>query len=263
MVGMMLGIVPHLAPASCTVHIGGFIQGSVHAGKGGKVNDGIPAQFLPDVHRNVQGLEILLVGQQVGGRETDFREQEGQNAVGTAENDHETADHHGRNEVRHIGDGLHDLLERAGPHFVEKQGKKNGQRETEDQESDIDGQRVSEQTPEERAVQKGTEVLQSHPFAVGDAADRVIVLEGNHYAVHGQIVEDNEVGNGRKDHQIQPGMLTHVLAQPPDERHLPVMTLNFLHKLTSCVKVSVHRDAQEVWPGQTPYALSDRSQRAR
>ena len=39
------------------VHLGGFVEGGVHTGKGGQVDDGAPAGLLPDADGHVDGAE--------------------------------------------------------------------------------------------------------------------------------------------------------------------------------------------------------------
>ena len=53
-----------LLPAPGSVHGGGFIKARVNPGEGGEENDRIPAKLFPDIRRNDNAREQVLIAQE-------------------------------------------------------------------------------------------------------------------------------------------------------------------------------------------------------
>ena len=52
-------------------------------------------------------------------------------------------------------------------------------------------------------------MLQAHPVAAGNAADRLVVLEGDLHAVHGHVVEDDQIDQRGQNQHIEPAVIHH------------------------------------------------------
>ena len=80
------------------------------------------------------------------------------------------------------------------------------------------------------AVQKGTEMLQSYPFTVGNTADRMIVLEGNHHAVHGQITKQNIPHQRQNEHRVELPVLVDASLPDPMAQSRALWSANGLQR---------------------------------
>ena len=111
-------------PAVGTVYFCRFIQALVNTRQRRKIDNGIPAEFLPDTHQHVQRLEIGGVAEHIGGfLACNGGEDTGDNAVGFAEIQHKAADNHRGNKMGHVGNCLCDFPESGSGQFIQQMAK--------------------------------------------------------------------------------------------------------------------------------------------
>ena len=111
------------------IDLRGLVQRGVHTGERGQVDDGVPADVLPDFGDPVDG------GDGAGGAHQRFvAEEAAQDAGARGQEDveHRDDDHHG-DEVGHVGDGLYEALDFLGADLVDEQGQNDREDEAHDQ----------------------------------------------------------------------------------------------------------------------------------
>ena len=197
--------VQYLLEAARAVDAGGLIQGGVDGGHGGDVDDGAPADLLPDVDDAHQPPEVLALAQPEHGLESQHLQQVVDGAVGREDVlGHGHDDDHGQ-EVGQVGDGLHRALEGALAHLVQQHRQYDGGHRAEHQVDDAHGQRVADGLVEIRAAEQPLEVVQAVPGrdATGDQLAVAVVLEGVGPAPQGNVVEQQHVQENRHGHQCQ------------------------------------------------------------
>ena len=211
------GDVQYLLEAARAVDGRGLIEGRVDGGHGGNVDDGAPADFLPDVDDAHQPPEVLALAQPEHGLLDDAQAQQqvvdgavgGEDVLG-----HGHDDDHGQ-EVGQVGDGLHRLLEHLLPHLVQQHGQQHRGHRAEHQVDDAHGQRVADGDEEVRTAEQPLEVVQAVEGrdAARDQLAVAIVLEGVDPAPHGRVVEQQHIQENRHGHQRQ----LPLTAQPLEE----------------------------------------------
>src|SRR5699024_7982357 len=130
------------------VQTGGLVQFGVDTRHGGQVEDGAPADALPDAADNEDRREVLRQRDEGGGLAAHRFDQVVDGAVGRQQFADHTGDDNHRDEVGQVGDGLNDLLELGAADLVEQQREDQGQREADDQVLKVQQQGVAERTPE-------------------------------------------------------------------------------------------------------------------
>lgn len=119
-------------PGAGPVHPGRFMQGSVHAGKGGQIDDGSPSCVLPDAggdvnrpegRRGIDEVHRFLRSESLGNHVD-------QPPIRGKENPQHTAQDHDGNEVRRINDRLRNPLELFGLHLIDEQRQDDGNRKS-------------------------------------------------------------------------------------------------------------------------------------
>ena len=134
-------------------------------------------------------------------------------SVHGSEIDDQTADYHERDEVGHVGHGLHKLLERLPPQLIHQQCQYDRCREPEQQLKQAQEQCIAQKAREIQSVEKRIEMLHAHPAAGLNPAGRRVILERNLRTVQRHIVEQNEIDNHGYEHQIDAPMPDKIPAQ--------------------------------------------------
>ena len=103
----------------------------------------------------------------------------------------DTAKDDDRNEVGHVQHQLNLLLDLGAEYAVEQERQQDRRRESPQKAEHAQFQGVHQVGHEVRRGQEALEVRQSHPFAVPQAAERVVVHEGDRHAAHRDVAEDD------------------------------------------------------------------------
>ena len=206
--------VPHLLDASGSVQHGGLVHLGIDARDGGQIDDGAVADALPDAGADIQRPECRRHHKEV----LPFKPQRGQQLVHRAVAHVEKLLHHAdhdddRQEIRHVGNRLHDPLKPGIAQFVEQQRQQNGRREGKKQAFKTQNKRVADDAPAERVAEKRLKMLQTDPLGMKEAALGRIVLIRDHNAVHGQKLEKKQVDQTGNQHDIQHPVEPHVFPQ--------------------------------------------------
>ena len=189
-----------------TVNPGCLILVLVNAGERGQVDDGVPADRLPDLGDDIDRPVIGRIHQPVLPRSAKGGDQIGDQAVLLAVHTDQCAgDDHG-DEVGHIGDRLHGPLEFAVLDLVEKKSEQDGCRESEHDGEQGNNEGIADQAAEIRIGKEPLKpsVPRIHPGAALNASCRLVVLESDNQAVHGLVAEQGEVDQNRKNQDIFP-----------------------------------------------------------
>ena len=113
------------------------------------------------------------------------------------------AQHHPRQEMRQVGDALHDALVAAVGQLVEDQREGDRRREAEGELEHADPEGVEQQLRELRRGEEELEVLEVVPGAAQDAGAGAVVLERDHHPDHGDVLEDRQQGQRDQKEQVQ------------------------------------------------------------
>ena len=182
-----------------------LIQAGIDRRHGGNVDDGTPADFLPDVDHADQPPEIFAFS------EEEYRflyqaQRHQQFVNGTIAGEkvlrHTDHDNHGQ-EVRQIGHGLHRAFEFPVAHLVEKHCQQHGSHRAKDQIDHAHGQCIPDTVEEILTAEQPFKVLQSDPFAARDAQLRFVVLERRDPEIHRVIIEEKNIQEHRHGHDQQ------------------------------------------------------------
>ena len=189
----------------------GLIERLVDAGDGCQINDGAPSGFLPDIGNDEDGSERALVIEQIpvlanAGDEqlADFTDHAG----GAQQVQHDTGHEDPGQEVREGVNGLQHLLIARHVHFIDHDGQQDREREAEENTVERNDQRVAQRRQELRLAHHVFEVSEVIPRAGGNALEDV-VLKGELNAVHGNVLEDDEIRDTGNQHQINPAVFPH------------------------------------------------------
>ena len=99
-----------------------------------------------------------------------------------------------------IGDGLEGALDLFVLDLVHHQGQQDGHGEPHHQRQNADGKRILQNDREPVGAEQPLKILQPAPGAAQDAQLEFIVLEGDHHAVHGLIMKNQQIDQRRKHH---------------------------------------------------------------
>jgi hypothetical protein len=110
-------------------------------------------------------------------------------------------DDHG-NKVGHIGDGLEGFFEPVVFDGVEAESEDDRDGEACDKTVDGKAEGIPDNSGEHIGVKKLFEVRQTHPGAAPDTAQDGVFLKGDLYSGHGDISENDAVGEGKDKEEI-------------------------------------------------------------
>lgn len=172
--------------ASGAVDLRRLIQRGIHRTQRGQIDDAVPAAMLPDLGDPVDGGDGRGAAQQAL-----IAEQLTDEAVIRIQEDveHRDDDHRG-DEVGHVGDGLHEALDLGRTDLVDQQRQDDREDEAGHQRPQADAERVPQDLAEERRGEGLFEVVQTDPFAAGQALGRVELAERQLDAPHRHVGED-------------------------------------------------------------------------
>ena len=100
--------------------------------------------------------------------------------------------------MRHVDGRLGKALEMLVVQLVEHNGQQNWDGEAKKQPVHVQQQGIGEHAPTIVGIEKRFKVLQSHPFAAGNAKRRLVIPKGNLHTVHGEVAEHHEKGQRRQ-----------------------------------------------------------------
>lgn len=183
-----------------TVHLGSFMQGHIHAGKSGQIDDCPPARVLPDAGRNVDGPEGGRLVDEINGLGSaqGLSDDVDQASVGRNKDSDHTAQHHHGDKVRSVNDGLSYPLKFLRPHLIDQQGKNNGDGKCPQDAVQTKQDRVTDHPEAVVIVEEPVEPFQPHPWASEESLDRVVIPKGDLHTVDGDILEDDGDNYRRK-----------------------------------------------------------------
>jgi hypothetical protein len=139
-------------------------------------------------------------------------------------------DHHHRDKVGHIGNGLNGALERRVVYFVEEQGKDDRGGETEKDVEGTDRKGIPDKPEKIRVFKKAGKVFHPHPGASGHAQIRPEILKGNQEAVYRFVGKDNKIDQYRQDKEVLVFILVKILSQSSCQRRARIpLSLNAAH----------------------------------
>ena len=108
-----------------------------------------------------------------------------------------------RNEVRSIGNRLHQLFKPFIAHFIQHQGHDDRYRETGNNAVNTQYQCIFDDVPGTVGIEELFEVFQSYPVVAENAQASIILLESKRDAIHRQVVEKQKIRQHRYQQQIQ------------------------------------------------------------
>ena len=155
---------PGLTQPSAAVNQAGLIQLGVYAGQSGQIDDGSPADALPDTHSRINRSEIFGVIHKIGSSSAQRFNQIVDYAVGWRKHRNQDGnDNHCGNKMRQIGDGLSDFLERAILKLVEQQRQDDRRREAPDKAVKTNQEGIADEPPKIGRLEKVVKCLKP-PF---------------------------------------------------------------------------------------------------
>ena len=181
------------------------------------IEDGIPARVLPDAGDDVDRAEPGGFIHKVDGLSAQRDDQVIDDAVGGGEQDVQDAgQNHRGDEVRDIDGGLGELLQALPADVVDHNGQEDRNREGEEKAQHIEQEGIPDQASEVVGLEECNEVLEAvhrGPGTADNAADSLVILEGDLDTVHRKIVEDDQVDQSRKNQKIEPAVLENAVSQ--------------------------------------------------
>ncbi len=192
----------HLLEAPGSVDLGRFIQGRIDRGDRGQVDNGAPAQPLPDAGAYEQRPEPARLRHERNAVDAQKPKQLINQSVPRQEIEHHSHHDDNRDEMRQIRDRLHRALEDAAPNLVQQQGQYYRRGKSKQQLVHIDQDRIAKQTAEVVAVEKILEMIEADPLAAPDAVRDAVIFESHQQAVHRSVVENGVIRDNRKRQQI-------------------------------------------------------------
>ena len=232
---------PHALQAAGTVDFRGLVQFWRHVGERGQVDDGAPAEALPDAGADVHIEEGFRNGKRVGGLCAGERlVNHAVHAHVRVKQLHQHADQHdGGDEVGNVGDRLHDLLVALGVDGVEQKREQDGKGHAEDHRQDGDPQGVHQHAGKDIRAEEPLKMTQANPRAAEETLVIFEVFERELNAYHRRVFEGDNVGQRNKQKQIQ----LPVALQCDEWRHL------LTHGESSSVKQFGWKDSgRHHWP---------------
>ncbi|MNE72500.1 hypothetical protein D3C80_1684480 [compost metagenome] len=104
--------------------------------------------------------------------------------------------------MRQVEDRLRQLLEPDRTELMQQQGQNNRRRKRHDQIQQVQQQRVAHNRIKLAHGEQLFEVIESDPFAPAYSFKNAVVLKRNCCAVHRHVLENNEIGNRKKQQQV-------------------------------------------------------------
>ena len=98
-----------------------------------------------------------------------------------------------------VGEHLHGLFELLVAHLIEDEREADRNREH-SQIQQRDGKCVENQLEHIRILEKPDKIVKTDPLAREDTPAGTIVVEGDHDAAHGNIIENNQINQAGKQH---------------------------------------------------------------
>ena len=105
--------------------------------------------------------------------------------------------------MRCIGNCLESLPESAVLYFIQCQCQNDGYREAPQQAVQTQKDRVLDHARAVGRREEALEPVKPHPFAARDALAQGIIPESDLRAVHGVILEDQQIRHGREEHDVK------------------------------------------------------------
>ena len=191
-----------LLEATRAVDGSGIIQLGIHAGQSRQINNGAPANLLPNVGQHIDGAIECRVLQKraalTAEKDNDVIEQ---TACHRKVGNHADDDNQ-RDEVGQIGQRLNTLFKTLMMDFVDEQRQNDGCREAEQQQLKAQQQRVADKTPKERACEKAGKIVQADPRTTEKSQCRLVVFECDQRTVHRLILEQNKIHQHGDDNDV-------------------------------------------------------------
>ena len=182
----------------------GLVQLRIDRRDGRQVDDGAPADLLPDVGGHQQRAEEPGGAEQVGCLLAEQAVRRRDHApLRRQDLEQDAGQDHPRHEVRQVGDRLHGALVRLRSHLVDQQRQHDRRRESEQDAQRADDDGVAQDAAEQRRFEGQPEVLEVVPRASPGALDDLVVLEGDQHPVDRQVVEDEQRGDRKQQEQVE------------------------------------------------------------
>ena len=102
-----------------------------------------------------------------------------------------------------VADRLQDSFELAVLYFVEQDGKQDGDGEAPEDVVEAHEEGVAHDFPEVGIDDEFCKVFHSYPRAVPDTPYDVVVFEGYDYSIHGGVVEDDIIDEGKEEDEVK------------------------------------------------------------
>lgn len=113
--------------------------------------------------------------------------------------------------MRQIQEGLRNLFEPLDAKFIKQQCKNDGDREVDQQFEHAEHNRVGENIPELAAVEQLFEMSEIIEGTAENALFEAEILKRHNDAVHGNVLENQQVCQAGNAHQVKPAVLVEVL----------------------------------------------------
>lgn len=173
----------HLLPAAGTVHFRRLIQGRIDIGNGRQINDGAPANPLPDGGRGIDGAEPFRQPHERNRLAAEVGDDMVDQAVHRQKIHQHPDNNDNGNEMGNIRNGLYGPLKDPMSHLVQHQGQHDGGGKYEDKIVRAEDNGIGNDPLKEKSVKKIAEMLKADPWAIPDAEPCGEVLERNLQAV--------------------------------------------------------------------------------
>ena len=194
--------VDDLLPAVRAVDLRRFVQAAVNARQRGDVDHSLPAHRLPEAGDHVDGDEILRYAQIIDRRAAHHLGELRQRAdAGGQDGGNHGDQHHRRNEVRQVGNGLHELHEFRAAKLVEHQREEHRHGEEDDQGGQVQLQRVADIVHQVGIRKQALEVLPAHKLGI-KALEQLVIIKRAAQKPHGHILQQDKIHDHREDHQV-------------------------------------------------------------
>ena len=217
------GDVPDLAETAAAIHRGGLVQRGIDAHDGGQIDDGAPAQSLPQVGAYQHGLEVFVAGHKGNGGAAHLFNEGIDNAVALRQHSHaDTVHNNPAEEVGQVTDGLHDAGKEAIAALRYRQGEDQRGKQTHSQLPQRQRDGVFNHVAVGRAGEKLLKILVPgrYPRAAQDTLFDAELFEGDDQAVHGGVLVHQEINDAGQQHQVQRPPARHGAAKTHAKRLL-------------------------------------------
>jgi len=203
------GDVEHLLHAARSVDLRRLVQSRADPHDRRQIDDRVPSGAAPDLGDDEHPADMRLARHVIDRLVPEEVGDQVHRPLRRAEQlDPDAGDDDPAEEVRQIHDRLHILAEVAVRHLIHQQGQQDRHREAEEHLHRADDQRVAEDVHKCRRAEQHLEMLEPDPHIVPDDP---VILEGETHPEDRDHVEDDEVGDGRRQHHIQDPVLSQLL----------------------------------------------------